>query len=397
MKTNFGQLTYCTNIHPGESWEEHFSILQDCLPTIKADSCPNEKMGLGLRLSNEASIDLLEHSKLEHFKNWLNANDFYVFTMNGFPFGAFHNEVVKDNVHKPDWTTTERTDYTIRLFDQLATLLPEELQEGGISTSPLSYRHWWTTPDSLQLAVEKSTKNILIVLDHLIKIHHATGKILHLDIEPEPDGIIENSEEFINWYLDVLIPMGINHLKNNGHEEQEAVASVKRHIQLCYDVCHFAIGFESITTVIQKLETENIKVGKIQISAALEVDFLNNPQEKLKAISQYNEPTYLHQVVAKTKNNQLLKYKDLDNAIAAFDDDIALWRVHFHVPLFLENYGVLRSTQAQIKEVIDYCKQKNICNHLEIETYTWNILPKEYQLPLINSIIREINWVKNLL
>lgn len=397
MQTPYGHLSYCSNIHPGEEWASHFSVLQSSIPEIKAAVCPNEKMGIGLRLANQASIDLSEKSNFDAFKNWLEANDCYVFTMNGFPYGGFHNVVVKDQVHAPDWTTPERTNYTIRSFGLLAQLLPNHLNEGGISTSPLSYRFWWKTAESLEEATKIATRNMILVVESLIEIKATTGKTLHLDIEPEPDGILENSDEYIDWYKNYLLPMGIEQLVSKGFSSEQAIEAIKTHIQLCYDVCHFAVGFEAPQVVIDKLESEGLKIGKIQISSALKVDFSSDAEEKLRVIAQYNEPTYLHQVVAQRKDGSFQKFPDLTEAIEGFDENISSWRVHFHVPLFLENYGVLSSTQSDIVDTINVHKNKPFTNHLEIETYTWGVLPTEFQVPLNESIIREINWVKGLL
>jgi len=151
LVTDKYHLTYCTNIHPGKDWELTFTQLQTHVPTIKAKLAPTVPFGLGLRLSNLASEELDAGENLKHFKHWLQDNDIYVFTMNGFPYGNFHNESVKDKVHAPDWTTKERVVYTKRLFRQLAYLLPEGIS-GGISTSPISYKHWY--PD--KKAIEKA-------------------------------------------------------------------------------------------------------------------------------------------------------------------------------------------------------------------------------------------------
>lgn len=397
MKTPYGHLSYCSNIHPGEDWKEHFAVLQSSIPEIKAAVCPDAPMGIGLRLANQASIDLSVEQNFENFQNWLAEQNCYVFTMNGFPFGNFHHSVVKDKVHAPDWTTDERRDYTVRLFNLLARLLPDTLTEGGISTSPLSYRFWWLNDTSLEEATIKATKNMISVVEALIELKISSGKTLHLDIEPEPDGILENSEEFINWYNNYLLPLGIEQLGAKGFSAEQATEAIKTHIQLCYDVCHFAVGFESPQDVIAKMEAENLKVGKIQISSALKVDFADNAQEKLEVIAQYNEPIYLHQVVAQKHDGSFLKYPDLNEAIAGFDNSISSWRVHFHVPLFLEQYGLLGSTQSDIVNTIGVHKVKPFTQHLEVETYTWGVLPKEFQAPLNESIIRELNWVRGIL
>jgi hypothetical protein len=398
MKTPFGQLTYCSNIHTGEEWQQHFSVLRDNIPAIKANSAPDAAMGIGLRLANKASIDLTEPNNLDNFKQWLIENDCYVFTMNGFPYGGFHDVVVKDQVHAPDWTSTERVDYTIRMFHLLAKLLPDHLQEGGISTSPLSYRFWWKTPTSLSEATVIATKNMLLVVDELLVIAQQTGKILHLDIEPEPDGILENSVEFIEWYQQVLLPLAIEHFAKKSIEAHQVYEIIHTHIQLCYDVCHFGVSYEEPKTVIEQLNALGIRVGKIQISSALKVDFSTDAQAKLSALAQYNEPTYLHQVVAKLKDGNFEKFPDLTEAINQFEDGkYSQWRVHFHVPLFLENYGLLSSTQSEIIKTLTLQKEQPFTKHLEIETYTWGVLPSAFQAPLNESISREIAWVKQLL
>lgn len=398
MQTPHGHLTYCSNIHIGEDWQNHFSVLQQNIPRIKAKVSPDARMGIGLRLANLASIDLLDWQKFEALKNWLSDNDCYVFTMNGFPYGGFHDVVVKDQVHAPDWTSSERVEYTIRLFQLLSKLLPKNLNEGGISTSPLSYRFWWKSEDSLTKAIDLATQNMLLVLDELMLIFEKTGKILHLDIEPEPDGILENSEEFIDWYQNKLIPMAIEHLAKRGISKTKALEIVHTHIQLCYDICHFGVSYEEPQTVINQLDTLGISVGKIQISSALKVDFTTNPEAKLQAIAQYDEPTYLHQVVALRTDGKYDKFPDLRQAIDNFESEkYTQWRVHFHVPLFLETYGLLSSTQSEIIKTLSIQKEKPFTNHLEIETYTWGVLPREVQVPLNESIIREIDWVKRVL
>jgi hypothetical protein len=236
MQTPYGHLTYCTNIHAGENWGEHFSQLKAHIPGVKAKLSPNAPFGIGLRLSNVASLELSKEPALKEFQEWLKAEDCYVFTMNGFPYGGFHHEVVKDQVHTPDWTTAERVAYTIRLFRILAALLPAGM-EGGISTSPLSYKYWLRCQEEHQSVMESATLNMLLVVEQLIKTHRGGGPLMHLDVEPEPDGMLENSKEYIDWYFQHLLPAGVIMLGDKfGMTEEEAIAAIKQHVQLCYTV-----------------------------------------------------------------------------------------------------------------------------------------------------------------
>jgi hypothetical protein len=397
MYTPHGHLTYCSNIHPGEKWEDHFLALQENLPYIKKQLSPDKPFGLGLRVANDASVALSNPEKLAEFKNWLQQEDIYVFVINGFPYGGFHHTVVKDNVHTPDWTSGDRLAYTIRLFRILAQLLPAGM-EGGVSTPPLSYRLWWKTDEEKQKATHEATAHILVLLDELIAIKTQTGISLHLDIEPEPDGILDSMDDFVNWYRDILLPSGIIYLTEKyGLDADQSKEIIFTHIQLCYDICHAAVGYEAPEDVLESLEETGIRVGRIQISSALKVDFSSNKEIKRKAIETFDEPVYLHQVVA--RNNDLSKthYPDLPEAIADWNENQEEWRVHFHVPLFIESYGMLDSTQSEIVKTLAIHQKKPFSTFLEVETYTWGVLPEDIQKPIGESIVREMKWVEQIL
>ncbi|EAZ80463.1 metabolite traffic protein EboE [Algoriphagus machipongonensis] len=398
MKLKEGtHLTYCTNIHPGESWGETFENLQNHIPNIQLKAAKNAPFGIGLRLSNKASLELKVDGELQKFKTWLAANNCYVFTMNGFPYGGFHGEVVKDKVHQPDWTTKDRRNYTIRLFELLAELLPEGM-EGGISTSPLSYRYWHKNQQELERAITKSTTHMVHVVEKLIEIKQKTGKVLHLDIEPEPDGILENTAEMLAFYKDWLLPMGARDLMDSlAMSKEDAENAIKDHIRLCYDVCHFALVYEKPRAVFQAMKSAGIKIGKIQISAALKIDIPESIESKdaiRKTLVPFAESTYLHQVIGRNADGQLESFRDLDRALAVLDQTkLKEWRIHFHVPVFLEDYGAVASTQSDILEVLDYLKEENVTEHLEVETYTWDVLPEGMNIDIQSSIIRELEWV----
>ncbi len=399
MFTTAGHLTYCTNIHQGENWKDHFKSIKDNFPSIKDKTSPKNPMGIGLRLSNEASIELIKEENLSAFKEWLTTQDAYVFTMNGFPYGGFHNTIVKDQVHTPDWRSDERVDYTIRLFHILADLLPGQM-DGGVSTSPLSYKLWFKTKEQLEDCRETATQNIIKVIENLIQIKQSTGKLLHLDIEPEPDGMLETGEGFIEWFQNDLLRLGVPVIIEKFKvSDQQADNLIKEHLRLCYDVCHFAIGYEPHKNIIDEVLQRGIKIGKIQISAALKSKMDVNDRTGIQqSFENFNEPTYLHQVVAKTIDGKILRYPDLPAALKDIDNPFfAEWRAHFHVPLFTEKFDLLFSTQDEIEEVLSIQKNDPFTNHLEVETYTWEVLPSELKLPIQDSIVRELQWVQQFI
>lgn len=398
MEVKSFHLSYCSNIHPGESWESTFQNLKIYIREVKTRMLQKGKFGIGLRISYEASLQLEKPENLENFQAWLLQENAYVFTLNCFPFGDFHRLPVKEKVHFPDWTTKDRLDYTRRAFRILTQILPKGIA-GGISTSPLSYRHWFKSPEALQKAMESATQNLLELVVDLIQIRRETGKNLHLDIEPEPDGILENSDEMISFYSDWLIPKGKIYLADQlGLSPKEAQKAILNHIQVCYDICHFAIVYEKPADTFTKFALHGIKIGKIQISAALKVLI---PSELAKRVTltrnlkPFAESTYLHQVVGMMQNGELTRYPDLPQAIEKLIETADQeWRIHFHVPVFLENYGTLSSTQAEILAVFDeLASHPKITQHLEVETYTWEVLPGDISLSLGESISRELGWV----
>ncbi|MEH6408737.1 MAG: metabolite traffic protein EboE [Leeuwenhoekiella sp.] len=389
-------LTYCTNVHPGENWELTFKSLKEYVLTIKDEVAGSKPFGLGLRLSNKASEELGFEANLTEFKNWLSQNNIYVFTMNGFPYGNFHKERVKDLVHAPDWTTDDRVIYTKRLADQLAQLLPENI-EGGISTSPISYKHWHKTADDTNDAFKTGAENLSEIILHLHEIEENTGKYIHIDIEPEPDGLIENSNELIEFFTDYLLPIATENLKEElGSDKQKAKELIYRYITICYDVCHFSLAYEEPRETLQKLAENGIKVGKIQVSSALKILFENNNNQEIwDALALFDEPVYLHQVTQKV-GDKVKTFNDLPNILAEKGDFTEI-RAHFHVPIFLEKFDGLYSTQDHILKVVDYLKDHQVTEHLEVETYTWDVLPPQLKTDLDKSIIRELNWLKEKL
>ena len=340
-------LTYCTNIHPAIGWDAVQESLRAHAPALRARLSPDAPFGIGLRLSGAESEELLEGDRLARFREWLDGEGLYVFTINGFPHGAFHGQPVKADVHAPDWGTEERVAYTLRLTEILGALLPDGV-DGTISTSPLSYKPWGHD-------LEACTANVRRVGEAL------RGTRISLAIEPEADGSLETVDELIRWWPDGL-----------------------ENVTVCFDACHAAVAYEEPEVALDALDAAGIRVGKAQLSAALIV-----PAEARDELRAFADPIYLHQVTERGSNRS---WPDLPEALA--DDGAgAEWRVHFHVPIFVDRYGALRSTQ----EHLERCIRRVRTSHLEIETYTWDVLPTGLKASSVDSIAREYEWVLDVL
>lgn len=390
-------LSYCTNIHPGEDWKHVFKQLKLHLPELKQRLSPEKPFGIGLRLSAQAAKEILKNDQINEFKDWLSKEDLYVFTVNGFPYGSFHGTKVKDDVYKPDWSTKERVEYSSNLIDILAELLPEGA-EGSISTSPISYKYWGQSAEKFTKIKKIGAIHLAQLAWQMADVFEKTGKDIHIDIEPEPDCLIENSEELISFFNKNLLTIGAEFLINEHQVKvEEAEKILRKHIGVCYDTCHFALEFENPAQAIQSFIDEGIRIGKTQISAALKVK-LDESQSKRSEIadylSQFDEPTYLHQVIVKTESESLVQFRDLPEALPSIQNEHAKeWRIHFHVPVFLEKYEDLYSTQDEMMESLQLILDGDHCNHFEIETYTWDVLPDDLKTNVTDSIEREFRWV----
>lgn len=395
-------LTYCTNIHPGERWPEVFENLQTHIPSLKQRICPDADFGIGLRLSNTASEELLSGDALLCLQDWLADKNCYVFTLNGFPYGGFHRQIVKDQVYLPDWSQRRRVRYTQRLITILAALLPQAV-DGGISTVPLSYKPWYRETPSKQADIfEESSLHLAEIAAELARIENATGKLIHLDLEPEPDALVENADEVITFFENWLLPVGCRYLqRRQGILSAVAEQWLRRHIRVCYDTCHFAVEYEAPDVALAKFRKAGIEIGKIQLSSAIRIKIpaaLPEREALRQQLEPFAESTYLHQVIEQRSPDILRHYPDLANALPALATTQATeWRTHFHVPIFVDRYPPFESTQAHITGILKQLTEIPDCTHLEIETYTWEVLPSEMKLDILTSIHREYEWVLNTL
>ncbi|MBW8001359.1 MAG: TIM barrel protein [Planctomycetes bacterium] len=378
-------LTYCLNIHPGQNWSENFTAIKDYALGVRDMVCPGQPFALGLRLSNIAAQELKEKEKLEEFKNFLTSENLYVFTINGFPYGQFHQTAVKENVYKPDWQSQQRRDYTIALADILAELLPPTIT-GSISTVPLSYKNWKKSEND----ISEMINNLADTAAHLNRIHETTDKDICIGLEPEPDCVIENTNETIKFFSGPLLEIGSNYLQQRaGIKIENAKQILKRHIGICFDTAHLAVQFENLAESFGKLQQADIRICKVQLSSALK---LNRSKEALQQLKQFDDKVYLHQVKIKTKDN-IISCCDLPEAMESKACPDEKWRIHFHVPLFFKQSGLLQSTSDCLDDNFFDLLTKGATEHLEIETYTFDVLPQSMRdKNVVEAIAEEYKW-----
>ncbi len=387
-------LTYCLNIHPGESWAENFAAIREKAVAVKQRVAPGEWFGLGLRIAHQAASELNASEDLRaEALDFFGANELYPFSINGFPYGRFHAGPVKENVYAPDWRTAERLDYTLHLADLLAGWLPPQV-EGSISTVPCSFKRWIETGDDVRALAH----HLAGAVAYLAALEEDTGRLIHLGLEPEPDCYLETTRETIAFFNDVLLLTGAAEVSRiAGCSRAESESLIRRHLGVCFDTCHVALQFEDLTQSLRAYLAEDIRISKVQLSAALRVEA---KPESWEALRPFAEPVYLHQVKARGQNGARFSWSDLAPALAEFPTHpgIEEARVHFHVPLFFAGAGALQSTADALTPEFFRALRDGACLHLEIETYTFDVLPPEvHPGDVVKSIAREYEWVREKL
>ncbi len=381
--THHRHLAYCTNIHRGETWDETLAALEQYTLNVRRQVCPDDRFAIGLRLSCKAAMQLSDHTVLNTFRRWLDRHNCYVFTINGFPYGDFHGNRVKEQVFRPDWTSPDRLNYTIKLFDIISEIKPKDIS-GSVSTLPGSFKAFITSDDQ----ITEICRNLGRCLDHVDRLNRQHRCDLHLGLEPEPLGLFESSTETVAFFdrLHAFFP----------RDER-----IERILGVNYDTCHLAVEFETAASAIAHLRDAHIRFSKIHLSSALKVAMNEAGRARLAA---FNEDTYLHQVIIRDKNGTLQRYQDLDMALR--DAPLSLcgragdeWRVHFHVPIHTAPQPPLESTTGHLLDVLDLlCEQPSFCEHLEMETYSWEVLPPELkQRSVVEQLVSEYGWLLNQL
>ena len=389
-------LTYCTNIHPGESWPEVRANLERYLVPVRERVAPGRPFGVGLRLSAESAAALAAPDALEELRGFLGAHDLYVFTINGFPYGPFHGRPVKEQVYLPDWLEPERLAYTDQLADVLAALLPDGV-EGTISTVPGAFApRVHGEADQARMA-----QALLDHVAHLVRLRAATGRRVALALEPEPCCFLETIAEAVAFFERYLFSAGAvaRVSEATGLSRDSAAAAIREHLGVCLDACHMAVEFEEPSQVLDALQAAGIRVPKVQVTAGLRVVMREGDDATLDALGAFADDVYLHQVVERREDGTLARHLDLPQALAAARADKGRgtreWRVHFHVPVFRERYGAFEGTQGYVADLLRLVRERAVSEHFEVETYTWDVLPEEFRREgIVGGIVREVEWAE---
>lgn len=361
------RLGYCTNVHAGHDLRATLENLERYAVVVR-ERLGAEELGIGLWLSADAAGAARTEGDWVHDR--LRELGLRVFTLNGFPYADFHGPVVKHRVYEPDWGDPRRLEFTLRLVEVLDEIL-DEGEEGSISTVPIG----WPGAPCPKVDMGAAGNHLRGVARRLAELESETGRLIHIDLEPEPGCLLQRSADVVRFFEDVL-------LRGNESDEKE----IRRHLRVCHDACHSAVMFEAQEEAFAAYKAAGIQVGKVQVSSALRAC----GAAAVRELRRFDEPRYLHQTCIRNAG-KVRQFEDLPLALAAGGE--GEWRVHFHVPVYLESIGALGTTRDEIAPAIKLALAQGV-KHFEVETYAWTVLPKEMRpAELADGIADELRWV----
>ncbi|GAB7025534.1 metabolite traffic protein EboE [Geotalea toluenoxydans] len=353
-------LTYCTNIHPGHSWDEIVTKVWPQVLQVKEVVAPDAAFPVGLRVSALAARQVTP-AAARRFADCCADDGCFIPTINGFPHGQFYGTPVKEGAYLPDWRSPERVRYTMDLIRLLRLWLPPSLT-GSISTLPIAYGRYMCRDD---LGVVR--KNLLTVLREL-ELSASAGKPVILALEPEPGCLLETARDVAHFLEAMAFP-----------------ADLRRLMGVCFDCCHAAVLHEEPRRAFSLLGEAGIAVAKVHLSSAVRL-----ATNHLQAAALFGDDCYQHQTSVRSHAGTV-HFSDLADAIR----DVPLlrgeWRIHYHLPIYDSGNALYGTTNDFIGEVLTWAPPQAL---LEIETYTYeNLPPKLRQGGVIESIAREFAWL----
>ncbi len=336
-------LCYSMNVHPGEGLDDVLRDLSETVVPLKRRLGVEGRFAVGLRLANRAAEEAV--ARIEELQVALQSEQLIAITVNAFPFGDFHAARVKEEVYRPDWSHASRAVYSLRAAVALAAVNKKGTKV-SVSTVPLSYKEWAPSLNAV-------TNRVLDMITAYQGVDRKSVVRPMLALEPEPFCLLETARETVDYWRNHLMPAA-RAKYGRGAEEL-----VRTYLGVCFDTCHHAVRWEDGAEAIDLYRDAGIPIAKAQLSSALEAD-------GTAALAPFAEERYLHQVVAEDgRALHDLGTGELEGRV----------RCHFHVPIHKDEVAGVATTRADMLASTRHLLATEATNCLEIETYTWDVLP----------------------
>ncbi len=379
---------YCTNVHPGATIEDLRTSLGNFAVSVRTHLGTDMPLRIGLWLSARTATQLRDPDACRRFADFLQQRRLLPYTLNGFPYGDFHGEVVKHAVYEPNWLHQDRLEYTLTLVEILDQVLQPSTY-GSISTLPIA----WGIPQLTEQQSQLAAQSLACVVRRLDELEQTSGRRICLCLEPEPGCALQYAMDVVRFFERFL-------------DRADRSDRVRRYVGVCHDICHANVMFEPQADVLHRYRQAGIHIGKVQVSSSVQAHFHRTDppqlrQRRWESLQQFTEDRYLHQTCVRGPDQRITAFADLPLAIRVAGTQGLLvdseWRVHFHVPIYAAKLGLLDTGQSDIFRCLELLPPSEE-THLEVETYAWNVLPAELrQADISAGIAGEMQWLEQVM
>jgi len=378
------RLAYCMNLHPADTLDGVLAAMARITLPLRDRIAPRSASGLpfgvGVYLPAALALELADDARARRrLADFFRRERLDPFTYNAFPSGGFQRPGLKAGVFAPTWKEPERRAFT-EAVARVACALPATAGEGhvSISTHTGAFGAWIEGEADLDACAD----GMLACARTLAALEAETGRRVVLSLEPEPRASAGDTAELAR-FLERL------RARAAAAGEESAVA---RHLGTCLDTCHAAVELEPADEALARATAAGAPLGKLQFSSALRLPRPDDDELGRERLLALHEPVYLHQVTGR-RGDERPRATDLDELARRYAAGEPAWRgcdewrCHFHVPVDLggpldaERMGGLATTRADADRVLalalaDPARWGPVDElHVEIETYTWAILP----------------------
>ena len=409
------RLGYCSNLHAGESVRAIRAGLEEFTLPLKQRLGVTGAFGVGLYLPAPAARHLASEEGSEDLAEWIafcGGEGIDPFTFNAFPYGDFQQDGLKEAVYEPLWSEIERGQYTFCVAQ-----VAQALQAGLPFSDPRSHISISTHPGAHVSQVDGTaglhacSRGLAAAVLSLVQTQREDAPPVVLSVEAEPWAIAGDSLALAE-YLVVVAVRAAALLRDQGQvASNEAERLVAQHLGTCLDACHSAVEFETVEAAL-RLAASQGPLGKLQYSSALRLRQPAAHAPGQAALLGLDEARFLHQVNGRPKRvgQALLRAEDLPALRTALQDPAQApawqacdeWRCHFHVPVDMPHFEGLETTRDYADKILlgllaapETWRTQEL--HVEIETYTWSVLPGVQEGSVLDGMQAEYEHVLDCL
>ncbi len=366
-------LAYCSNVHAAEDAAGIVAQLGRFAAPVR-ERLGASRLGIGLWLAADAARELrADPDALGALRDALDEGELEVVTFNAFPYRGFHAPVVKEAVLPPGLDRRGARRLHPRCRGALRRAPARRHRRGVGLDDAARLARGWSDADAAA-----ARERFAGLAGQLADLERTTGRTIRVGIEPEPSCVVETIDEAVDA-LSVSTRTGSAWRSTPAITRSPSTIRPMRWMRSSAPACGSSSASSRAPCAPRR---RGSAAGR-------------------RRLEEFVEPRFLHQTrEPRSSPGQVHGTDDLPEALAGGLPAEREWRVHFHVPV---HEGGPETTQAELQAWMAALVGRPAArvHHLEIETYTWTVLPEDRRPVgeggLIDGLTREVAWTRDQL